>query len=384
MENKRKTNPAKMVCLIFAIIFSVILVPGLIVGIPVGGTLISASSTVSREEISSLLREKNVAGTVRDMALKEVKAEELVEEVNPEYFEKLMEDIVSVELVDGIIEEFLTSAYLGTEPQVDVSAAIEQLKAYMQEVADNGFEDLYAVWENGTSSKYFSDVFVHDFIGGVENELLSEYGGFGATSVDDLEKSYDAYYGEGKFKKLISERMNASREAWETEFNAKYESEMGNLTAELENIVNEAIYEATSNPDVREVFDVLQEINEEQETVMLVVYAVIIGAVVLLILLYWFGVAGFVVTSIPVILGGLLCKLFSLAGEPFMALVKQELANTAEDEYIAFAYDIIEGLMENLCESVSQFGTTMIIFGVILVGLAIFRGILKKNAAEAL
>ena len=61
MTEKKKDSAFKLVLMIFGIIFSVVLVPGLILGIPVGGAVVALPYSVSQEGIA-------MVGTVLDVA----------------------------------------------------------------------------------------------------------------------------------------------------------------------------------------------------------------------------------------------------------------------------------------------------------------------------
>ena len=84
MENEKKTNPLKTVLLVFGILFSIVLVPGLILGIPGGGFIIGISSTVSQERIEGIVEDTELSGTLYDMLMEELIKEVPAEEVPAE------------------------------------------------------------------------------------------------------------------------------------------------------------------------------------------------------------------------------------------------------------------------------------------------------------
>ena len=179
---------------------------------------------------------------------------------------------------------------------------------------------------------------------------------------------------------MLDEKMESFEDTWEEEFSAEIAEEVDELTAEVEQEINDAIYEAVQDSDVRMVFDSLQEVNEKNNTLRLLVYGVVFVAVLLLVSCFWFGTAGFVVSAIPLILGGILCKFVSGVEKFLLTYVDEILA--AEPEIAEFGTvvgDVLRGLLNPIFGAVSMFGTITISFGVLLIGLAILVGVLKKK-----
>lgn len=380
MENKKKTNVAKIIFRVIGILLSIVLIPGLIFFIPAGGVAMGISSSVSQESLVRMVDEMKLSEHVMEFVEKEVEKGIKVEELNEEYLQNLVLGSISEEWVDDVLKEVLGAVYSGNKPDVSIETVAKSLSTEFETLTKNGFRDLYSAWVNGTTSQYFSAEFVQSFWENVENEILAEYTQFDATSLGALEDKYDEHYGAGAFSDLLDEKMQSFEDTWEEEFSTEIADEVDELTAEVEQEINDAIYEAVQDSDVRMVFDSLQEINEKNSTLRLLVYGVVFGAVLLLVCCFWFGTAGFVVSAIPLILGGILCKLVS-GVETFLLTYVDELL-TAEPEIAEFGTavgDVLRGLLNPIFGTVSMFGTITIISGVVLIGLGILAGVIKKK-----
>lgn len=385
MENEKKSGAAKLVLLIFGIIFSVILVPGLFLGIPVGGVVMSLSTAASQESIEKMVEEANLSETLHEMIREEVLSEAPVEEINPEYWDSVIEDCFSEKIVDDIVFAVIDSIYNGTDAEVSLDRVTEEILEVRDELAENGFQDFYSAWTDGTPSKYFTEESIQSFGEEIGSELVAEYAEFGVDSWEELEEAYDAYYGSGAFSNLLDEKMRDFIAVWEESFIEGFDAEIAGIQEETETKINEAINEATNDPDVRSVFDTLKEIGEESGKVKLVVYGVILGAVLLLLLCYWFGTAGFVVPAVPLILGGVLCKLLTLVEDVIMNYANDMIAEDSEmAELGSVISDVFHGILTPIFEEISKLGTVTIGLGIVLIALAILKGVLKKNAQAAM
>lgn len=385
MEENKQSNALKTVLLVFGIIFSVILVPGLIFGIPVGGAAVALSQSVSQDGIQKTIQEsglsEKVYQTIMDEVLIEVQNDDTL---NGDFFEKMVRDSITVETVDDIVTELIGCIYNGTEPQVNFDSMLDGFRSGVDEIIENGFDDFYAACFGGAESKYFSDVFIQSSKDTIEQEILSKYSDYGVSSLEELEAVYDAQFGMGAFETLFEEEIAEFERGWNDGLLDGFDDEMDALTKEVEVEVNQALSEAVYNEDVRMVFDILNEIGEKKDTIKIVAYAIVIAAVLLLLVCYWFGTAGFVVPSVALILGGLLCKLVTLSEGVILSIVRDEIA--ADPEAVEFGdvvLDICRGILTPFFAEMSKFGITMIGIGVLLILLAILRGVLKKNTAAA-
>ncbi|MBR2407345.1 MAG: hypothetical protein IKB07_00140 [Lachnospiraceae bacterium] len=379
MENK-KSNVAKIIFRVIGILLSIVLIPGLIFFIPAGGVAMGISSSVSQERLEQMVDEMKLSEHVMEFVEKEVENGIKVDELNSDYLQNLVLDSITIDWVDDVLKEVLGAVYSGNKPNVSIDAVAKSLSTEFETLTKNGFRDLYSAWVNGTTSQYFSTEFVQSFWENVENEILAEYTEFDVTSLGALEEKYDEYYGAGAFSDLLDEKMESFEDTWEEEFSAEIAEEVDELTAEVEQEINDAIYEAVQDSDVRMVFDSLQEVNEKNNTLRLLVYGVVFVAVLLLVSCFWFGTAGFVVSAIPLILGGILCKFVSGVEKFLLTYVDEILA--AEPEIAEFGTvvgDVLRGLLNPIFGAVSMFGTITISFGVLLIGLAILVGVLKKK-----
>ena len=380
MAGKKKDSAFKMVLLIFGIIFSVILVPGLIVGIPVGGASIGLSRAASREGIESMLKEAKLSENLHTLMMDELAAEAQVEELNPEFWNGLLQESLSVEFIDGLLAEGVDCMYNGTEPQVDVSSVTECFRTTLDDLVENGFDDMYAACFEGTESKYFAADFIASVKSDIETDLLDKYSEFGVGSLAELETTYDAQFGEGAFGKLFDDEMAEVKMEWNSEFRAEVTDELDNLEVEIEEEVNAALREVAQDPDIREAFDMFGEIGANKDTIKLVAYGIVLAAVLLLLICYWFGTAGFVVPSVALILGGLLCKLITLAESQILKFIESELATEPGAEEFGFVVtDLCKGIMAPFFHEMSKFGMTMIGIGVLLILLAILKHVVTKN-----
>jgi len=289
-----------------------------------------------------------------------------------------LQSSITVEHVDEIIGEAITGLYNGTQSDADVSSIAAGFQAGIDEIKANGFADLYAAWEEGTPSKYFSDEFVQEFCAEIEKDILNDYAEYGAASLEELQTKYDAYYGEGAFDKLVDDTKAEVESRWNEEFTV--DVDLADMVEELEGEINDVINETAQNPDVREAFDVLRTVGENSGTIKLVAYGIVLLAVLLLLVLYCFGTAGFVVPAVALLLGGGLCKLISMAEADVLKYIDSAIA--AEPDFAGFETmlgDLVGRVLTPLFAEMSKFGLTNIGIAVLLILLAILRGVVRKN-----
>ena len=385
MEDNKQKNTVKTVLLVFGIIFSVILVPGLILGIPVGGIAVAVSQSASQEGIERVVQEAKLSEKAYQLVMDEVlKETQNNDTLKPDFFEGMLRECVTVEKVDEIVAAFIDCMYNGTEPQIKFDSMLEGFRNGIGDISENGFEDFYSACFEGAESKYFSDVFLQSSKDTIEQEILSKYSAYGVSSLEELETAYDAQFGAGAYAKLFDEEIAEFERGWNEGMLDGFDDEIDEMSEELEVEVNQALAEAVQDPDVRMMFDTLNEISAKKSTVKIVAYAIVLAAVLLLLVCYWFGTAGFVVSSVALILGGLLCKLVTLLEGPALVLVREEIAADPDmAEFGDIVMDICRGILAPFFAEMSKFGVTMIGIGVLLILAAILRGVIKKNTAVA-
>lgn len=383
MEEKKRGNAFKTVLLVFGIIFSVILVPGLIVGIPVGGAAVALSQSVSQDGIGKMVREAKLPEKVHQVVMDEVAKEVQKEDtLNHDFFEGMVRESITVETVDEIVTEFIDCMYNGTESRIKFDSVLDGFRKGMNDIVQNGFDDFYSACFEGAESKYFSDTFVQSTKDKIEQEILSKYSDYGVSSLAELETVYDKQFGVGAYAKLFDEEVAEFRRDWDDGMLEDFNNEIDTVAGDLETEINQALSEMAYDPDVRMLFDVLDEISTKKDTVKILAYVIVLAAVLLLLVCYWFGTAGFVVPSVALILGGLLCKLVTLLEGTVLSLVREGIA--AEPDVAQFTdvvLDICQGILAPFFAEMSKFGITMIGIGVLLILLAILRGVIKKNTA---
>lgn len=380
MAGKKKDSAFKLVLMIFGIIFSVVLVPGLIVWVPGAGALVGVSQAASQESINAMVKEAKLSENLHTLLMEELEKEAQVDELNPEFWNGLLQKSISVEFMNEMLTEGIDCMYNGTEPQVNVDSVVEGFRSGLDDLTENGFDDLYAASFEGAESRFFSGEFVASLKTDVETELLEKYSDYPVTSLEELETAYDTQFGAGAFEKLFDEEMETIKKEWNDEFSKEVNSEIESMAEELEQEINSALWEATQDPDVRQAFDALNDISANKDKVKLYAYGIALAAVLLLLICFWFGTAGFVVPSVALILGGILCKLVTLLETPFMELVKTEMTTIeGADQFGGMAMDLVAGILAPFFAEMSKFGITMIGIGVLLILLAILKAVITKN-----
>ena len=123
---------------------------------------------------------------------------------------------------------------------------------------------------------------------------------------------------------------------------------------------------------------------ENSNTIKLFAYGMVLAAVVLLLAMYWFGTVGFVVPAVALLLGGGICKLIAMAKTDVLKYLKAEIA--AEPDLAgteALLGDLLDGVLTPFFAEVSKFGLTNMGIAVLLILLAILRGVIRKNKQVA-
>lgn len=385
---KKKCNVVKIIFRVLGILCSIVLIPALTVWVPAGGAVIGASSTVSRDNLKSIVEEAKLSDYVMEIVETEVVGEITSDQIQEKYLQDAALESITAEWVDSVILDVFDAVYDGVRPQISVAPVTEKLQAAVDEVGENGFSDLYAVWQEGAESKYFTESFTSSFFATVdetiESEVLAQYPEYGATSLEELETLYDTYYGAGEFSKLYNELLDEKVKEYEAEWDRQFAEEVDNgfaeMTAEVEKEVNDAVYEVIQTPELRDAINVIEQVNQGANTLKWLVYGVMFGAIVLLVCLFWFDISGFVVSAIPMFLGGALCKVAVAMGSRVYEFINDFLVGEPDiAEFAPVINDAGKKLIDPLFEAISQMGNTALITGVVLVGLAILRGVLKRN-----
>ena len=385
---KKKCNVVKIIFRVLGILCSIVLVPALIAWVPAGGAVIGVSSNVSRENLKGIVEEAKLSDYVMDIVETEVVNGITSDEIQAKYLQDAVLESITAEWVDSVILDVFDAAYDGVRPQISVAPVAEKLQQAVDEVGKNGFSDLYAVWKDGAESKYFTESFTSSFFATVdetiESEVLAQYPEYGATSLEELETMYDTYYGAGEFSKLYDELLDEKVKDYEAEWDQRFAEEVdagfAGMTSEIETEINDAVYEVIQTPELREAIDIIEQVNNGAGTLKWIVYGVMFGAILLLVGCFWFDISGFVVSAVPMFLGGAVCKIVVALGERVYNFLNDFLASEPEiAEFSPVINDAARKIVNPVFDAVSQMGNTALITGVVLVGLAILRGVIKKN-----
>lgn len=380
MENKKKTNVAKIILRVFGIIFSIVLIPALTLWIPAGGALLGASEMITQEGIQQTVSDAKLGERILDVVEEEIMGEMHSEELKTEYMQSVLNDLITAEWVDSVISEVLDAVYYGRTPKVELKHVKDMLTEKMDDLVTNGFGDVYSAWRNGTPSVYFTDSFLQSFKETLENEILIEYSLPGVSSFEKLEAKYDTVYGTGAFSKVVDEKAQAFEKEWNEELSDKVNEIIDEVMVPAEQELNEALGEIVEDKDIRTAVGYVKDFEAMASLLKIVIYGVIIGAVLLLVACFWFGTAGFVVSAIPLILGGGLCKLIYSVKNPLFDYTESVIANYEDFAEIGdVIFEMTHSILTPVFEAVAKMGNIALIGGVVLIGLAIMSGVLRKN-----
>lgn len=383
MENERKCGTAKKVFRIIGIIFSIVLIPALIAGIPAGGAAIGVSSVVSKEAIEKKVEDIGLSDIVLDVLEERVLDGVHVEALKDEYLKDVILGSITKEWVDDVIAEVLTAVYDGSKPDIDITPFVKELRRGIGPVAENGFRDLYSAWVNDSKSEYFDTEFIHEFWENIEDDLLEEHGEYNVTSLEGLEEAYDKVHGVGAFSDLLDEKMVTFEDVWNDEFTEKIDGSINNIAEKTEEEINKTLYEVVQDKTVRKVFDFFGEISSKSGLLKIAVYGIVFGAILLLLGCFWFGTAGYVLSAIPLMIGGALCVVAKLLQQLAFDIANDYLGK--EDMLTEFGGEIstaVVSVLTPVFNSVLRFGITMIVVAVILIILAVVSKIFRKGKAE--
>ncbi len=382
MENRKSVNMLRNVLLVFAVVFSFFLVPALFALVPAGAVVTTLSGMASMENIEKAAEELELSQRLYDVVMQETFDEVSADLADFAEGERILRDSFTVEDMNQIVLAFLHSAYYDTEPEVDFSSMGKRLEENFGRFCEDAFDESYTFWRTGTESARFSKEFCRSFSEDIEQLLLRKYADYGAASFPELPERYDAVHGSGAFSKLIEEEMASIREEWLQEMRETAGSQTREITAEAEKNIRDSAAELAHTSEIREVFDVVRPMGEMNQAVRAIVYAVILGIVLLLVLLYWLDIPGFIVCAVPVFFGGVVCKAAGLAERIVMRYIDEEIFSDSA-QYEDIIRDIMHEIIAPFFKGVSGFGTQALILSVILIGCAILRSVMKKNKREA-
>jgi len=284
MENNDRST-GRSVLMVFAIVFSIIFVPILMALVPAGGMAITVTGMVSQEGIEKLLENAGISEELHELFLEEAMEEAAGGELRADVFERILKDCVKEKDIKKIVLLFVDAVYNGeSEEEVDLSDIGERLNETVEEIYENGLDDLYEAWRYGAESEYFSENFVNRFFVDLENQFLGDYSEYGAISIEELEAKYEERYGADSFDRLIEDELNWRRGEWEDEVKNTISTEINRTVEEVEGMVKDAIREVTEDGDVNDMMSLVGEVTEKSNVVKVVVYALIFGIVLILLL----------------------------------------------------------------------------------------------------
>ncbi len=386
MSSTNGNSTLKSILQVFAILFSIVLVPALIAIIPAGGAVVTAVDVVSQDNIEAVIEKAEVAGEIYSVAMEEALKETAeLEGIRKDVAEDFLKDTIRVEDVEDMIGAAIDSLYSGKRASVDFSEIAERTVDGMADLFLQGMEEVYDVWRKGATPSVFTESFCDEMFHDMEQDFLAEYSEYQVPDLAELETAYDAKNGKGSFELLIKQEIENFKENELTDVKEEFLVEAEEVLEEVEKDVEDGINEAVQNEDVRTAFDIFREVGERSDAIKVFVYALIFGIVLFLLLFYMFDTPGFVVTSIPVIIGGIICKVVQFAEGAVFTIVEEAVAENstgtkALDDLMRTLFD---ELLHPVFSNIGKFGTIMLIAGVALIGLAILRHVIKKQKQES-
>ncbi len=369
--------------LVVAIIFSIILVPVLFALVPAGGVAITASSMVSQDRIEEIVDEARISEEIYDILMDEVANAESGF-LKPEVIEDVAKDSIRQKDVDKIVRTIIDGVYNDKSKKIDLSEVEERLQSNLYEIADESFEDLYSAWMYDEPSEFFTEEYKYTFFADLESAILSDYSNFGAADLEALEHKYDSRYGYGAFDDMMSDRIMEERWSYESSIENIIMDSVSKGVEEAEETIKEAIDDVSAERSLRKGIDVARTIGDNRILLNVIVYALIFGLVLVLLLLYKFRTAGFVVASIPLLVGGIGCKVIALLERMIMSLVEDKLISgvVEEEQYQNAISAAMRGVLEVLFGGLSTYGTIMLISGGVLIVIAIVCSIIRKHIGK--
>ena len=104
MSSTNGNSTLKSILQVFAILFSIVLVPALIAIIPAGGAVVTAVDVVSQDNIEAVIEKAEVAGEIYSVAMEEALKETAEwEGIRKDVAEDFLKDTIRVEDVEDMI-----------------------------------------------------------------------------------------------------------------------------------------------------------------------------------------------------------------------------------------------------------------------------------------
>ena len=200
MSSTNGNSTLKSILQVFAILFSIVLVPALIAIIPAGGAVVTAVDVVSQDNIEAVIEKAEVAGEIYSVAMEEALKETAeLEGIRKDVAEDFLKDTIRVEDVEDMIGAAIDSLYSGNRASVDFSEIAERTVDGMADLFLQGMEEVYDVWRKGATPSVFTESFCDEMFHDMEQDFLAEYSEYQVPDLAELETAYDAKNLSGTF-----------------------------------------------------------------------------------------------------------------------------------------------------------------------------------------
>lgn len=384
MEYESSGGAGKTVLLILAVFFSFVFVPFLLMAVPVGGVVISATKMASQASIEQVVKEAGVSEEIFDLLMDEVEKQAPGGKLKPDVIERIAKDSIKKKDVDRIVRIFIDAVYNGRSRNIDLSDVEESLLDNLFEVCQGGYNDLCYSWLYGTPMKYFTESYKNSVFAELEQELLVDYAGYGVSTVAELEQVYDARYGSGAFDDMAEERISYEKSRYMREVENTLNSYVSEAIREVEKTIEDAMDDTSEEDDMKAITEIIRMLDENKTVIRVLVYSVVFGIVLILLLLFRLQTAGFVVSAIPLLFGGIGCKLVGLGEKMFLSLMEEELISEMgdADQYERLAESLFLCILRPFFKGMSDYGNVMLIAGGGLIVAVIVRKIIIKHKCD--
>ena len=366
--------------LVVAIFFSVILVPVLLALVPAGGVAITASTMVSQERIEQIVTEAHIPEEIYEVLMEEVEARASNGMLKAEVIEKLAKDSVKQKDIDKLVRTFIDGVYNDKSKNIELDEVEERLQSNLRDICEESFDDLYSAWMYGTPSDVLTQEYIDVLFEDLKNGILSDYSGYGAADLEELEQRYDKKHGYGSFDDLVSDRIMEERWSYNSRVEDEIMNGVSNGVEQAEITIKDTIDSISDEKAVRNGIDIARTIGDNRIILNVLVYVLIFGIVIILLLLYKFRTAGFVVSAIPLLIGGAGCKIVAFVERMIMSWLDRNLVVgiVEEERYQNAISTSVRGVFEVLFSGLSAYGTIMLISGAGLIVVAIVCSVIRK------
>lgn len=384
MENVKTKNTRNTVRLVIAIFFSIILVPVLIALVPAGGVAITAINMATQQSVEQIADEARISEEIYDVLMEEVAVRSVGGVLKPEVIEELAKDSVKQKDVDKLVRAFIDGVYNDKSKEIDLSEVEERLQENLWEIYEDSFSELYAAWLYGEPTKYFTEEYAKLLFENLERDFLDGYFHYGAANIRELKQKYDGRYGVGSFDEIVESRIRGERSFYEMQVESAVLNGVSKGVEKAEGLIEEAIDKASDEKALRDGLDFATIMNESSIIITIIVYVVIFGIVLVILLLYKFRTAGFVVSGIPLLIGGIGCKIVVLFEKMVQSLIDREVVTgvVEEERYQNIISSAVGGVLKPLFRGVSTYGTIMLISGGVLIVVGIACGVIRKHVCK--